>query len=141
MSARLLRSVLRALDRVAPAPAVAPHLATGRRGEEDAYFYLRRRGYVMVARNYRAPQYKGELDLVGWDGDVLCFIEVKTRTTRDIKSAEASVDEAKQRDLKRVARDFRRKLPLDPPCRFDVVTIYYDVEPPQITLYKDAFRA
>jgi len=43
------------------------------------YFYLRRRGYTMIAWNYRSPNLRGELDLVGWHGDVLCFIEVKTQ--------------------------------------------------------------
>ena len=70
-----------------------------RRGERDAYFYLRRRGYVMVARNFRSPLRRGEVDLIAWDGDVLCFIEVKTRTTRAVKPAEAAVDRDKQRAL------------------------------------------
>src|SRR5262245_57133319 len=110
MSGRLTRLTLRALDslaRVLPGKDAGPrHLRTGRRGEEEAYFYLRRLGYVMVARNYRGPRGRSELDLVGWDGDVLCFIEVKTRTTRDIQPAEAAVDSQKQRDLSRVAREF-----------------------------------
>jgi putative endonuclease len=43
------------------------HQRTGRRGEGDAYFYLRRRNYTIIARNYRSPHNRGELDLVGWD--------------------------------------------------------------------------
>src|SRR6202167_1306109 len=91
---RLTQATLRVLDWLAQRtlkPEDAPaHQRTGRRGEEDAYFYLRRRGYTIIARNYRSPNHRGELDLVGWvrdtDGeDVLCFIEVKTRTTRAIK--------------------------------------------------------
>ena len=117
------------------------HLVTGRRGEDDAYFYLRRQGYVMVARNWRSRRHRGELDLVGWDGDVLCFIEVKSRTTRDIKPAEAAVDEEKRRDLGAVARDYRRRMPGAPALRFDVVSVYYDTEvtSPEITLFKNAF--
>ncbi len=42
-----------------------------------------------VARNFRLPNRGGEIDLIGWDRDVLCFIEVKTRTTRNVKPAEA----------------------------------------------------
>ena len=52
---------------------------TGVRGETYAYWYLRRHGYVLIARNYRAPSIKGEIDLVGYDGAVLAFVEVKTR--------------------------------------------------------------
>ena len=102
------------------------HLRTGRRGEEGAYFYLRRRGYTIIARNYRSPNHRGELDLVGWDEDVLCFVEVKTRTTRDIKPAEAVVDRDKQRELSMVARDFLRQMPPSCQWRFDVLAVYYE---------------
>ncbi len=92
MSGRIVRAAVRALDRLVPASKKPGHLQTGKRGEDEAYFYLRKLGYVMVARNWRSPRRKGELDLVGWDGDTLCFVEVKTRTTMDVKPAEAAVD-------------------------------------------------
>src|SRR5262245_2949281 len=144
MSGTITHLALRALDRMAALlprkPTEAEHLRTGRRGEEAAYFYLRRLGYVMVARNYRSPRSRSELDLVGWDGDILCFIEVKTRTTRDVKPAEAAVDPAKQRDLAQVAREFLRKTSGNPPFRFDVISIYFEGGPePQIELFKNAF--
>jgi len=56
---------------------------TGVRGETYAYWYLRRRGYVFLARNYTLPGIKGEIDLVGYDGSVLAFIEVKTMLNLD----------------------------------------------------------
>ncbi len=145
MSGRLTRLAVRALDKLAllrRRPPDAPaHQVTGRAGEEDAYFYLREHGYVMVARNYRVPQAKGELDLIGWDGDVLCFIEVKTRTTRDVKPAEAAVDAAKQRDIATVARYYLKKVAADPTWRFDVVSVYRETAnaSPEITLFKNAF--
>ena len=55
---------------------------TGIRGETFAYWYLRRHGYTIIARNFTVPGIKGEIDLVGYDGAVLAFIEVKTRTRR-----------------------------------------------------------
>jgi putative endonuclease len=58
--------------------------------------------------------HRGELDLVAWDKDVLCFVEVKTRTTPDVKPAEAAVDRKKQRDLELVARDFLHQIPQPP---------------------------
>ena len=72
---RLTQATLRVLDWLA-AKSLAPeeipaHQVTGRRGEEAAYFYLRRRGYTMIARNYRSPNHRGELDLIGWERD--CF--------------------------------------------------------------------
>lgn len=109
-----------------PASKLPSHQQVGRRGEDAAYFYLRQRGYIMVARNFRSPHERGEIDLIGWDGEVLCFIEVKTRTSRDVKPAEAAVDRAKRRDLMLVAREYLRLLPEPRPWRFDVVSVYYD---------------
>jgi putative endonuclease len=129
-SGRLTQVTLRALDWLAahtlPPEDLPAHQLTGRRGEEAAYFYLRRKGYVIIARNYRSPHHRGELDLVGWDRDVLCFIEVKTRTTHDVKPAEAAVDHDKQRELRLVAGDFLRQMPPSPQWRFDVLAVYYE---------------
>jgi putative endonuclease len=149
-SGRLTQSALRALDWLA-AKTLSPedipaHQRTGRRGEEDAYFYLRRRGYTIIARNFRSPNHRGELDLVGWERDVLCFVEVKTRTTRGFKPAEAAVDRNKQRELSLVARDFLRQMPLSCQWRFDVLAVYYELENgdrgysrPAFELFQNAF--
>ena len=90
---------------------IPDHLRTGRRGEEAAYFYLRKLGYVVVARNFRSPNRHGEIDLIAWRQDVLCFVEVKTRTTHDVKPAEAAVDRDKRHELLAVAREYLRHLP------------------------------
>jgi Holliday junction resolvase-like predicted endonuclease len=58
------------------------------RGETYAYWYLRRNGYVFVAKNYTPRGLKGELDLVGYDSDALAFVEVRTRTVREDASAQ-----------------------------------------------------
>lgn len=150
LSARLTQATLRALDwlsaKLLPPDQTAPHLQTGRRGEEAAYFYLRRQGYIIIARNFRSPNYRSELDLVGWHKDVLCFIEVKTRTTRAVKPAEAAVDREKRDDLRHVARDFLRHLPGERfpgerRARFDVLAVYYDRDPrhPTFELFQNAF--
>ncbi len=145
MSGHLIRLTIRLLDRLAertlPPVPVPEHQGIGRRGEEDAYFYLRRLGYVMVARNFRSAHRKGEIDLIGWDEDILCFVEVKSRTTRDVKPAEAAVDRHKQRQLAAVAREYLRRMPLSCQWRFDVVSVYYDrnAGQPQFELFKNAF--
>jgi putative endonuclease len=144
ISANFTRLTLRALDslaRILPGKDASPeHLHTGRSGEEAAYFYLREKGYVIIARNYRSPRSRSELDMVGWDGSTLCFIEVKTRTTRNIMPAEAAVDAEKQRDLSRVAREFLRKIKDGPTFRFDIVSVYLEgASGPEIVLFKDAF--
>jgi putative endonuclease len=135
ISGGITRLVLRVLDRITPSEKEQRETpdgqSIGRRGEEDAYFYLRRLGYVMVARNFRSPRHHGEIDLIGWDRDVLCFIEVKTRTSRDVKTAEAAVDRAKRHTIRRMVADYLRSLPQrvypEPPAwRFDVLTVYYE---------------
>ncbi|MDT7811387.1 MAG: putative endonuclease, partial [Acidobacteriaceae bacterium] len=73
----------------------AAHLELGRRGEEAAFFYLRRHGYIVVARDWRSGKARGDLDLVAWEGDTLCFIEVKTRGSRNVATAESAVDHDK----------------------------------------------
>lgn len=144
MSGRFTQFTIRALDslsRVLPRRSTrATHLQTGARGEEEAYFYLRQRGYVIIARNYRTPRSHSELDMVGWDGETLCFIEVKTRSSRGFLPAEAAVDYHKRQDLSRVARDFLRKLGGQPAFRFDVVSVYLEPDrKPDIVLFKSAF--
>src|SRR5438309_2067713 len=145
ISARLTQLALRTTDRIAPSrePEGPIHLRTGRRGEEDAYFYLRKKGYIMVARNHRTARHHGEVDLIGWNKDVLCFIEVKTRTTRDVKPAEAAVDRHKRREVAQVARDYLRRLPPSCQWRFDVVSVYYDGlnSRPQIEVFRNASLA
>ena len=124
------RTIIRSLDWIAgrvlaPDPRPRRH-QVGRRGEEDAYFHLRKLGYTMVARNFRSPRCRGEIDLIGWEGDVLCFIEVKTRTSHEVKPAEAAVDRHKRREVAEVAREYLRRLPPSCQWRFDIVSVYYD---------------
>jgi putative endonuclease len=147
MSTPLLQRLLRALDRLAPARDDRPkHLVTGERGEEAAFFYLREQGYTIVARNWRVGGAKAELDLVGWEGETLCFVEVKTRTTHDVKPAEAAVDEEKRRHLRQMARRYMRRLksrqrPGRPKCRFDILSLYLAPEGAveEVTLFRNAF--
>ena len=128
-------------DRTLGKDREAEHHKTGRRGEEEAYSRLRKLGYGMVARNYRSPRRRGEIDLIGWDGDVLCFVEVKTRTTRDVKPAEAAVDHDKQYELRAVAREYLRRLPSDLNWRFDVASVYFEnaAGGADFELFKNAF--
>ena len=88
----------------------APHR---RKGEQDACLYLRRQGYTMVAQNFRSPLRHGEIGLIGWEGRVLCFVEVKTRTSQPTP-AESAVDKMKRQDVIGVARDYLHYLP--PSC-------------------------
>lgn len=117
------------------------HLVTGRRGELAAFFYLRRHGYTVVARGWRSGRLRGDIDLIAWEEDTVCFIEVKTRTTRDVATAEAAVDEDKRRTLRRLARAYMRQLPnQQTPARFDILSIYFEKEKAaEFELFRNAF--
>jgi putative endonuclease len=141
---RMTQLVVRSLDslaeRMLPLDPRPKRHQVGARGEEDAYFHLRKLGYVMVAHNFRSPRCHGEIDLIGWDQDVLCFVEVKTRTSTDVKPAEAAVDRYKRREVAEVAREYLRQLPPSCPWRFDVVSVYYygPRARPQIEVFRNA---
>lgn len=141
------RGILRSLDWCArfvlPSSQAPTHLRIGVRGEEDAYFFLRKLGFTVIARNYRSPKYRGEIDMIGWESDVLCFIEVKTRTSRTVKTPEAAVDRHKRREVAQVVRDYLRRMPPSCQWRFDVVSVYYDGSNsrPQIEVFRNASLA
>lgn len=125
-----------------PAPQLAPHLVKGQRGETLAYWYLRREGYTMVARNLRVRTDAGELDMVGWDGPVLVFVEVKTRVSLEGGQPEEAVGERQQRRIVKAAGAYMRRLrrkELD--YRFDIVSVIWDErEGFCLRLIKNAFK-
>ena len=102
------------------------HLLTGERGEEAAFFFLRRQGFVVVAQRWNDGPLPGDIDLIAWKDDTLCFVEVKTRTTKDVATASSAVDREKRRILRRLAGHYLRQLPDGerPETRFDIVTVY-----------------
>ena len=105
---------------------VPEHLSTGIEGEDAAFFFLRRKGFVVVARRWSAGDRPGDVDLIAWDGPTLCFVEVKTRTAQDMTPAEMAVDRHKRNTLRRLATHYIRQLPQTerPPVRFDIVSVY-----------------
>lgn len=122
----------------------ARHLATGSSGEREALFHLRGMGYVIVARRWRTPKLRGDVDLIAWDGEWLCFVEVKTRSSRGVVTAEAAVDDEKQQMLRRMARAYLRAFPeparKEIPVRFDVVSVYVQPGGNEFEVLKGAFR-
>ena len=101
----------------------------------------------MVARNYMRAGVKGEIDMVGYDGSVLAFVEVKTRAATDrgkllpTPSPEDAVNDDKRRHLARMARQFLRARRIaSSDYRFDVLAI--ETRPgarPEVRLHKGAF--
>jgi putative endonuclease len=102
------------------------HLETGIEGETAAFFYLRRKGYTVVARRWGSKYQRGDLDLIAWSGALLCIVEVKTRTAHDMAAAEVAVDDHKRTVLRKLTRIYLRQLPMkaSPPVRFDILSVY-----------------
>ena len=116
------------------------NLALGRRGEDLAHRFLRRSGYIIVARNYRLPAADGEADLIAWDGDTLVIVEVKARQSDEFGPPERAIGDDKRTHFRRVARAYARKTgtPWER-VRCDVVTVIMSA-PPQLQLVRAAFR-
>jgi putative endonuclease len=123
---RVLAELNRIERRPGHASSLPAHLVTGIDGEDAAFFFLRRKGYTVVARRWSAGNLPGDIDLIAWHGPLLCIIEVKTRTAHDIAPAEIAVDSHKRATLRRLARQYVRQLPQKtaPPVRFDVLSVY-----------------
>jgi putative endonuclease len=123
-----------------------PHtVARGRLAEEAAAAWLTRRGYRIVERNHR--NHAGEIDLIAWQGETLCFVEVKARAEVTFGPAAAAVGWEKRRRLGRAAALYlaQRGGP-EPACRFDVLAVEGRREPTEeesrwrFSLITDAFR-
>lgn len=118
------------------------HLEVGARGETLAYWFLRRSGYIIVARNRRPRSRRGELDIVGWDGPVLAFIEVKTRSGTEAGLPEQAVTRDQQWRIVQSAKDYMRRLKRQPAAyRFDIASVAWDSEAGyRVHVIKDAFK-
>jgi putative endonuclease len=113
----------------------------GQRGEEAAEWFLRKLGYIIVARGHRDRI--GEIDLVAVDGRTVVFVEVKTRTSQDAGHPADAVDEHKQRQLTRLALSYMKRHDLlECKARFDVVAITWPDRKgkPKIEHFKNAFE-
>lgn len=100
-------------------------LSTGERGERLAASFLEKLGYTTVARNWRSPHDKrDELDLVCRDGEVVVFVEVKTRDAGALVPGYYAVDPRKKKVVLRAAKAYLRSLRPPPHTyRFDIVEV------------------
>ena len=117
-------NLLAPLYRIADGLRYRRHGDLGRHGEDLAHRYLRRKGFTVVARNWRPPQGGGEIDIVAWEGDWLVFVEVKTRAADSLSAPERAIDTEKMIALRRAARDYVRRSGADESqVRFDAIAI------------------
>lgn len=110
----------------------------GRRGEDIAARYLRRCGYRILERNFRAAG--AEIDLVAADRETFVFVEVKTRSGADFGMPAEAVDARKSERIRRAAAMYlRRNRAAERPARFDIVAIIGAGRARRLELLKDAF--
>ena len=93
-------------------------------GEAQVATYLRKQGCTILASQYRCRY--GEVDLVARQGEILCFVEVKTRTDSSVSLPREAVGYRKQERLRAAARHYLSTYELDCPVRFDVAEVYTD---------------
>ena len=126
----------------------SPAIELGKLGEAYAAAYLDQLGYQLVAANFSLPVGRNrsgavvtaEIDLVAYEGETLCFVEVKTRASDWFAPPQVNVDLRKRRQIARAARAYRRMLGIkNQAYRYDVVTVVVpdDQTPPQIELLRN----
>lgn len=118
---------------------LSPEAALGRRGEDLAHRYLRSAGFTVVARNYRPSSGDAEVDIVARDGEILVFVEVKSRMSSDFGSPDRAIDHEKQKRILRAARSYTTRAGIEwGEVRFDIISIVF-TKPPTIVHHQDAF--
>lgn len=116
-------------------------LELGRRGEDAAVDFLKRKGYKVLERNYRNKL--GEIDVIAKDSNTLCFIEVKTRTNFKFGYPQEAITTFKQRKINRVALSYLKQYNLlNISARFDIISVVFDNQDKiDIEIIKDAFSS
>ena len=119
----------------------------GEAGEKLSARFLLKNGYRLVAANFKVPVGRnqvgatvtGEIDLIAFDEETLCFVEVKTRSSDEYASPIAAVDLRKQRQITRTARMYRKIFRLGAiKSRYDVVSIVLPKDAmPKIEIFKN----
>ena len=104
-------------------------------GEDRAAEYLQAKGMILLSRRYRTPY--GEIDLIMLDGDMITFVEVKSRIGKDKGSGFASITKKKQKRIVQTASIYMAAHQIDKPSRFDAV----EITPEAVVFIPNAFDA
>ena len=117
---------------------ISPH-ELGMEGEALAQNYLKKEKFRIVKKGFRL--YRGEIDLIAYDGKTLVFIEVKARGPGALGLPEESVNIRKQRQIRKIAEGYMAMNKIDEvECRFDVISLVFDENGDySLNHYKDAF--
>lgn len=118
---------------------MAEHNELGKLGEQMALEHLQLKKYALLMRNYRFK--KSEIDLIMRDGEMLVFVEVKTRQTAEIGEPYLAVTRSKQKQLIKAAHQYIIEHNLNLEARFDVVSIVHNSFRTKIEYIEGAFTA
>lgn len=117
---------------------MAKHHQTGKRGEGLAADLLRQKGYEVIEQNWRFS--RAEVDIIARDGEVLVFLEVKTRRTQLYGHPAAFVTLKKRRFLADAAQEYMRMIAYEWAFRFDIISVIIPQGgKPMIEHFPDAF--
>ena len=112
----------------------------GIKGEASAVRFLKKNGCAIIETNYRTRL--GEIDIVASDGDIIVFVEVKTRKKEGMISPKEAVTPSKQRTISKLAQTWlKSKGKYGMKARFDVIAIISDRESERIEWVKNAFES
>jgi putative endonuclease len=110
----------------------------GPRGEDIAVKYLKKQGYRVLKRNYKAPP--GEVDIIAEKDGTVVFVEVKTRSDDAFGLPQEAVGERKQRKMRETALYYLSGLKEQPRARFDIISISMAKGSKKIEHIPDAFQ-
>ena len=118
-------------------PTTAPHLLLGQQGEETAAKMYQEKGFEIIQRNFRSG--KAEIDLIVKKGNLMVFVEVKTRTSVAFGMPEEDVTKRKAKLIVNAAEQYTYDHHWQFNVRFDIVAIIITKENTEITHFEDAF--
>lgn len=119
---------------------MAIHNDIGKEGEKIAKKYLEKKGYVVVATNWRNRFSKSEIDIIAKINNTLVIVEVKTRSSNNLENPEDAVNRKKQQLLIKVADLYAQENNVQEEIRFDVVSLLFFGKEWKINHIENAFE-
>lgn len=116
---------------------MASHNDLGKTGEDIAQKYLIKNGYEILEINWK--YLKNEIDIIAKKGNIISFVEVKTRVTKAFGAPELAVSRKKQKNIITAAQNYLENLNEDAEARFDVISIIKSRNQEEINFIKEAF--
>ena len=116
---------------------MAQHNDLGKEGEELAARFLTKQGYVILEKNYRFQ--KAEIDIIAQKDDVICAVEVKTRSTPEFGNPQDFVKPKQIKLLVKAINQYVEDTKLNLDVRFDIVAIIKNKQGTRLEHLKDAF--